>query len=87
MDRGTSPGGVPTTLNTAPNYTLPVVTAARAANLRAASAATVMNGTSALCVFNDCALTIGFIDFGDGSDPATVPVACGSCHQNGAKRR
>jgi beta-galactosidase GanA len=78
VDRGTSLGGVPTTLNTAPDYTLPVVTAAAAKSTVDVGADAVVSGTSALAAIGNGALTNAVVDFGDGTAAVTVPVVGGS---------
>ncbi len=78
VDRGTSLGGVPTTLNTAPDYTLPVVTAAAAKSTVDVGADAVVSGTSALAAIGSGALTNAVVDFGDGTAAVTIPVVDGS---------
>ncbi|WP_449374583.1 hypothetical protein [Arthrobacter psychrolactophilus] len=78
MDRGTSLGGVPTTLNTAPDYALPVVTATAAKTTVDVGTDAVLSGTSVLAAIGNGALTKAVIDFGDGTAAVTVPVADGS---------
>ncbi|MDJ0315085.1 beta-galactosidase [Arthrobacter sp. H35-D1] len=78
VDRGTSLGGVPTTLNTAPDYTLPVVAAEVDKAKHDVGEKAVVSGTSALAAIGDGALTNAVIDFGDGSEAVTVPVVDGA---------
>lgn len=78
VDRGTSPGGVPTTLNTAPDYTLPEITAAAGKASYHVGATAVVSGTSALAAIADGALTDAVVTFGDDSEPVTVPIANGA---------
>lgn len=78
VDRGTSLGGVPTTLNTALDYTLPVVAAAAVKPSYDVGATAVVSGTSALAAIGDGALTDAVVAFGDDSEPVTVPVANGA---------
>ncbi|WP_146233398.1 beta-galactosidase [Arthrobacter psychrolactophilus] len=77
VDRGTSLGGVPTTLNTAPNYTPAVVTATAEKTTVDVGADAVVSGTSALAAIGNGALTKAVVDFGDGAAAVTVPVVDG----------
>ncbi len=78
VDRGTSLGGVATTLNTAPVYTLPELSAAADKEKYDAGTPVAISGTSVLAAIGDGALSNAVIDFGDGSEPVTVPVAGGA---------
>ncbi|MDO5753703.1 beta galactosidase jelly roll domain-containing protein, partial [Arthrobacter sp.] len=78
VDRGTSLGGVPTKLNTAPDYALPVVTAVAGQAKYDVGEKAVISGTSVLAAIGDGALTNAVIDFGDGSAAVTVPVVNGA---------
>ncbi|PYH01891.1 beta-galactosidase [Arthrobacter stackebrandtii] len=78
VDRGTSLGGVPTTLNAAPSYTLPEVSAAPDKEKYDAGTPVAISGTSALAAIGDGALTNAVVDFGDGGEAVTVPVKGGA---------
>ncbi|WP_051388849.1 beta-galactosidase [Arthrobacter sp. 35W] len=76
LDRGTSLGGVPTTLNTAANYVPAVITAGVNVPEGDAGTRVSVSGTVTLPAIGDGALSTAVVDFGDGGK-VTVPVTDG----------
>jgi beta-galactosidase GanA len=82
VDRGTSLGGVPTSLNKAPTYTPATITAAVAPSAAArsldAGTSVGISGTVALPAIGNGAVTTTSIDFGDGSPVAPAVAVAGT---------
>lgn len=91
VDKGTSLGGIPTTLNEAANYTAANVTAtvsvgsgngaAKRAVVALAAAEDgnrTVSGSAGVAAIGDGAILNAVVDFGDGSAPVTVPVVDGN---------